>query len=342
VEVNTIAVAFAGMSENIAKLHADALRRFHPDVECIAHGVQALLDNKPCQHFAEAISQAHQLYKESRSCSGKAEVCFLVFDEDHLELDQILLETALLDRGVRSVRATLSSEGFSLCETETGNELWLGDVEISLVYFHTGYEPGQYTTDQHWEVRKLIEMSCAVKVPTVSMQLAGCKRVQEVLTHPSELRRFLRDEGEIHRVCEVFATQVDPSSAHPTATQAVASAREMPSEWVLKPQREGGGNNLYGEELREVLAKSTAAELSEFVLMRKIASPPIRSAVMCPAGCEVHPVVGELGLFSALVMKGGVPVLNATSGFLMRTKNAGVNEGGICAGVGILDMPLLI
>ena len=27
----------------------------------------------------------------------------------------------------------------------------------------------------------------------------------------------------------------------------------MPSEWVLKPQREGGGNNLYGEELREVI-----------------------------------------------------------------------------------------
>lgn len=37
---------------------------------------------------------------------------------------------------------------------------------------------------------------------------------------------------------------------------AVADATKDGSKWVLKPQREGGGNNLYGSELSEFLTKN--------------------------------------------------------------------------------------
>lgn len=40
-----------------------------------------------------------------------------------------------------------------------------------------------------------------------------------------------------------------------STTQAVDSAIADGSKWVLKPQREGGGNNLYGNELSEFLSK---------------------------------------------------------------------------------------
>ena len=44
----------------------------------------------------------------------------------------LTLTVALTRTPIRTLTLTLSHQ------TETGNELWLGDVEISLVYFHTG------------------------------------------------------------------------------------------------------------------------------------------------------------------------------------------------------------
>lgn len=39
----------------------------------------------------------------------------------------------------------------------------------------------------------------------------------------------------------------------PEGDQAIQMAMENPERYVLKPQREGGGNNVYGEEIRMVI-----------------------------------------------------------------------------------------
>jgi hypothetical protein len=55
-------------------------------------------------------------------------------------------------------------------------------------------------------------------------------------------------------------------------------AQACPEDYVLKPQREGGGNNLYGEELRARLAEGGDG-LAAFVLMQRIKPPVNRCAV---------------------------------------------------------------
>lgn len=52
-------------------------------------------------------------------------------------------------------------------------------------------------------------------------------------------------------------------SAHtsPSTAAAVDDAIKDGSKWVLKPQREGGGNNLYGSELSEFLLKNKSDPL---------------------------------------------------------------------------------
>jgi glutathione synthase len=49
-------------------------------------------------------------------------------------------------------------------------------------------------------------------------------------------------------------------------------AADSPDAFVLKPQREGGGNNLYGEAAREKIA--ARAGLAAYILMQRI-RPPI-------------------------------------------------------------------
>ena len=56
------------------------------------------------------------------------------------------------------------------------------------------------------------------------------------------------------------------------ATQdIIAKAMKSPEDYVLKPQREGGGNNLYGENLRDRLKDSKG--LSAYILMQRIRPP---------------------------------------------------------------------
>ena len=54
----------------------------------------------------------------------------------------------------------------------------------------------------------------------------------------------------------------------------LAAAAAEPERFVLKPQREGGGNNLYGEELRAKLA--TSEGLAAYILMQRIRPPTNR------------------------------------------------------------------
>lgn len=63
-------------------------------------------------------------------------------------------------------------------------------------------------------------------------------------------------------------------------TQGVlGEAERHPEAYVLKPQREGGGNNLYGEQLLEKLRSRQG--LAAFILMQRI-RPPIQP---CAPAC---------------------------------------------------------
>jgi glutathione synthase len=62
--------------------------------------------------------------------------------------------------------------------------------EISVVYLRAGYGPGDYADENMWRARKLLELSKAIKCPTIITQLAGCKKVQQVLAMPGVLERY--------------------------------------------------------------------------------------------------------------------------------------------------------
>ena len=46
--------------------------------------------------------------------------------------------------------------------------------------------------------------------------------------------------------------------------------RAQPELYVLKPNLEGGGNNIYNEKIVEMLLRSTPEDRKKYILMRKI------------------------------------------------------------------------
>ena len=56
-------------------------------------------------------------------------------------------------------------------------------------------------------------------------------------------------------------------------SHVLASVQTNFSKYVLKPQREGGGNNLYGSQVVEALDHLSREELKAYILMERIHTP---------------------------------------------------------------------
>jgi hypothetical protein len=135
-----------------------------------------------------------------------------------------------------------------------------------------------------------------------------------------------------------------------SSSEAVALALSRPDDFVLKPQREGGGNNYYGAALAAKLQGGGA--LADLVLMERI-RPPLQPAVLVRRGRPVAgPTLSELGVFGAFlaVQTGGgsglggltTVLVNEYAGHILRTKLEGVDEGGVATGFSVLSSPLLV
>jgi hypothetical protein len=71
---------------------------------------------------------------------------------------------------------------------------------------------------------------------------------------------------------------------------------------VLKPQREGGGNNLYGDELAARLREGSG--LSAYILMQRIKPPPQRSLLVRQGAHHEDETLSELGIYGTYLRAG--------------------------------------
>ena len=240
------------------------------------------------------------------------------------------------------------------------------------MYFRSGYTPDDYSTPMHYTTRFLLERSKAIKCPTIALQLAGGKKVQQVLTQPGVLERFLSDKkygehvfGE-HDISELRASFMgmwgldvgeDMLTTDYTALKSgreefgVRKARECAMSLVLKPQREGGGNNVYKEAIPEFLDALGPQERQAWIAMELIKPPEdagnylIRARVAESESqtATKTDVVSELGIYGWALFGGpSKGVEEKQVGWLVRTKGKENNEGGVATGFSVLDSLLLV
>lgn len=87
--------------------------------------------------------------------------------------------------------------------------------------------------------------------------------------------------------------------------KAVARGIADPTKYVLKPQREGGGNNIYDENVRTALeSMKDSKERTAWILMDRI-NPPIHKNYLIRSGmvgeCKLQDLVSELGIYGVVI-----------------------------------------
>ena len=117
------------------------------------------------------------------------------------------------------------------------------------------------------------------------------------------------------------------------------------NQWVLKNQGEGGGHCIFGQDIAEKLTQLVPEEYDAWALMQRLYpherdAPTI--AVRDGEQTLVNDLVSEIGLFTAYYNGKPVTERNGYAGYLIRSKPASENEGGIHSGKGILDSLVLI
>lgn len=337
VELNTIASSFGCLSTLVSRMHAYLLGRLGAS--------EAELAALPAHNAMDSIVDAMAAAVGDYGVAGGVMV-MVVQPGERNSYDQQWLQTRLWERhGVRTLRRTLAqiaAEG----RLGSGGELQVGGQRVALVYFRAGYTPTDYPSETEWDARVLVERCDAFKCPSVAYQLAGAKKIQQDLARPGVVERYAASEADAQLLRTFFAGlwALEDLGSSPSTQAIVDDAIAHPDRYVLKPQREGGGNNFYGDALRERLAEGRAAGggLGAYILMQRI-EPPVNRSLMVRLGRAVESdTLSELGVYSTYVRRGDRVLLSAEAGTLVRTKAATSDEGGVASGFAVLDSPLLV
>lgn len=337
VEINTIASGFGHLGPISRTIHKFIMQE-------LGFGSEKMLKNLPendaLPAICKGIVKAWEMYGREESA-----VLFLVEDVAYNICDQRFHEFYIRENypHVRVLRKTLT-EMHAQAKLGPNKELLVKSDEVSVVYFRAGYEPGHYHTHDEWKARLLIERSRAIKSPSIQYHLAGTKKVQQALAQPNALNRFFKDESKIAAVKEMF-TGLYGLDNDDMGDIALEKALKEPEKFVLKPQREGGMNNIYGQEIAEVLQRMTPFERQAWILMDKINPPVTKGYIIRPGGLPIPPIidlVSELGIFGVVIGDQEAIHVNYQAGHMLRSKISTANEGGVASGLGALDSPYLI
>ncbi|XP_071394967.1 glutathione synthetase-like isoform X2 [Centroberyx affinis] len=331
IEINTIAAGGFGVADHLPVVHRHILR-----LAGLLEESQCVPDNNSTAGIVRALAKAWELYGQQ-----KAAIMFLVEDVQFFIYSHRHVDSELWKRGIPVIRRKFEDvlkAGF----LDRNKKLFLDGLEVAVVFYRYGYMPNHYK-EKTWEARLLMERSLAVKCPDIGTHLAGTKKVQQELARPGVLERFFPDQPQVvEQIRATFAGQYTLDMG-PEGDQTVAMGLAKPDEFVLKPQREGGGNNFFGEDIVRMLEEVKGDKRrAAYILMDRI-RPKVEHNVLLRRGLplQLSSVCYEIGVLGAYVRHGGEMVLNEVAGQILRTKSIEHGDGGICSGVSVFDSPLI-
>lgn len=330
VESNTISASFGGLAPNIKELHEFVLKRFG------RKSFEGKLPvNKSVEHLARGLFTAWEAYGNL-----SATILFVVEDYTRNICDQRAVEYSILKINADIEILRYSFKDLGSYATLKGKTLLVKDKEVAVVYYRTGYVPDQYEP-KDWETRLLMERSKAIKCPSAGLHLAGTKRVQLELTRPGVLETFVSPDIA-EKLRQVFASQYSLDLGT-EGDLAISLAIGNPEKYVLKPEREGGGNNVYGSDIKNMLESiKTSDKRNAYILMERIFPPSIANCIVISNKTpQIQNIICELGIFGVILGSKKEIKVNNFAGHLLRSKGSSSNETGVAAGFGALDSPYL-
>lgn len=349
VEFNTISVSFAGLSTRVGELHSflNVMGKYDTKGQPF-YQVGELHVSESIVFLVRGIHAALNIYQIDKNAKRDKDdkiVLFVVEPNEINIFDQKLIEYNLLKLyGIDSIRCTLDDikDQFVYEGAEKRLIHKKTNKEVGMVYYRTGYDVKDYTTEKCWENRGFLEESFAIKAPDLSIQLAGTKKIQQLLTKDDFLTKFEDMESVRNDLKKTFM-KIYPLDDSPDGKLGKKLAIEDPTNFVLKPQREGGGHNIYKNDIPKFLETLKEEDWNAYILMEIINVEPTKENFIVRDGkLSTEPIISELGIYGSIIFDNSSILVNEYSGSLLRSKLVSSNEGGVVAGFGCVDSIYLV
>ncbi|CAI4051002.1 hypothetical protein SKDZ_15G1090 [Saccharomyces kudriavzevii ZP591] len=346
VEFNTVSVSFAGLAGKVDRLHTYLNKANKYDFKGSYYNEQDMVISDSGFLLSKALAIAVESYKSQQNFPIPSDpiVAFIVQRNERNVFDQKILELNLLEKfNIRSARLTFDDVHEKLfTENETGR-VFIRDTkqEIAVVYYRTGYTTTDYTTEKDWEARLFLEKSIAIKAPDLLTQLSGSKKIQQLLTDRNILSQYAPNFEEKNSLLKTFV-KIYPLDNTELGKEGKRLALSNPSKYVLKPQREGGGNNVYKENIPDFLRSIEECHWNAYILMELIEPEFNKDNIILRDNKPYEEaIISELGIYGCILFDDRQVLMNEFSGSLLRSKFNTSNEGGVAAGFGCLDSIIL-
>lgn len=346
VEFNTISVSFAGLSSKVGELHSylNVMGKYDTKGKPFYQAGE-LHVSESVVFLVRGILNAMNIYQVDTTDKIRDKddkIVLFVVEEDESNLyDQKLIEYNLLKiYGINSVRCSFKDihNEFEYCKTDRKRLIHKKtNNEVGVVYYRTGYDVTDYAHPSAWEVRGFLEESYAIKGPDMSIQLAGTKKIQQLLTKDSVLSTYIDDATVKKQIADSFV-KIYPLDDSVEGKEGQKLAIEKPEHYVLKPQREGGGHNVYKKDIPAFLNKLPKDQWNAYILMEIIDAKERKENYIVRDGqLSTEPIISELGIYGTVIFDKDHIAFNDYSGSLLRSKLMTSNEGGVVAGYGCID-----
>jgi len=361
VELNTVSCAGGVHSNMISDMHrhlhqTGAYQSNPPNPDGVKLDTSTLPPNTTLKTIASGLAAAHKAYGLPKSGAKETCILFIVQPHNFNIADERPIEYALWDQSIPSYRVFWGHEVLSQTSLTPSRELLYHPpshptpMEVSVVYFRAGFGDGEYN-EIGLKCRLNLERSRAIKCPSILSHLTTFKKVQQALALPGALDLWLSpDEAAV--VTRTFAPiyPLDESESGLRARELALDPGTAKNH-VLKPSREGGGHNIYGEDIVGFLDATPKELWPTYILMEKIIPPIVNNFLISSRGMYEGPVISELGVFGVYLRrrkeskdegKRAQMVKELEPCWSFKTKDASVNEMSVVKGYGCFDSPALV
>ncbi|WP_444894248.1 hypothetical protein ACJJIE_08125 [Microbulbifer sp. TRSA001] len=347
IEFNGIAAGMGPFGQRIYELH-QFIRSQSPETYSnwsnTSNGQP--IENPAIERLSQGLADATRAIKSEFGDGGSPTFLMVIQEYEDNVFDQHLLEYALAEKGIRTVRKTFRELKAGLVTGPNNRLLLQGIGPVDCVYLRAGYNYCDYVAkdldserccETLMQSRILLESHRIAINATVSQQLATSKRVQMILSSMSveTLTGFNVSQDEAVLIKSLLGDM------QPISSETIGwFSQQNASKWVLKNQGEGGGHCVFGQDIKLKLKQLSVDEYPAWALMPRLSPPPRNNPALVVRDSELYLVgdlISEIGMFT--IHFNGQPATSEQgfAGYLVRSKSSQEMEGGVHSGKGVLD-----
>ena len=103
--------------------------------------------------------------------------------------------------------------------------------------------------------------------------------------------------------------------------------------------KEGGGNNFYNNDILKIIDTD---QINMSIIMERINPPEQETWILQNGKITKRQCVSEISVYGIILSDDSHILINKQVGFLIRTKDASVQEGGVISASSSIDLPYLV